>query len=210
MSTAIHPGVSRQSTVLAAIVALHLGVFLLIASGLGPRMLATLEKEPPPVKILPRQEEPIVEAKPDATPLIEPYHVPVLEPVVPLPEFAPIEKAPMPVETRNPYPVGNAPSVPVADDDAPPRLKTHRLAALIDSCYPSASRRLAEEGRIVARVTIGADGKALRWHVARSSGYTRLDEAVGCVIERLEFVAGRQDGRAAVMEADLPVAFRLN
>jgi protein TonB len=210
MSTAIETGISRQSAVLAAIAALHFGVFLLIATGLGPRMLETLDKDPPPVKILPRPEEPIIVAKPGETPLVDPYHVAVIEPVLELPEFPANESTLTHAESRDRYPAAKAPSIPTAEDDAPPRLRTRRLAALIDSCYPAASRRLAEEGRIVARVTIGADGRALRWHVTQSSGYTRLDEAVGCVIESLEFVAGRQDGRAAEMDADLPVAFRLN
>jgi protein TonB len=210
MSLAIETGISRQSAVFAAIAALHFGVFLLIASGLGPRVIEALKKEPPPVKLLPRYDVPVVVEKPGETPLIEPYRVTVVKPNVPVPDFAPVETTPAPTESPDPFTGVNTPAIPTADHDAPPQLRTRRLAALIDSCYPAASRRLAEEGGIVARVTIGADGRAQHWRVTRSSGYSRLDEAVGCVIERLEFVAGRQDGRAAEMDADLPITFRLH
>jgi protein TonB len=69
---------------------------------------------------------------------------------------------------------------------------------------------LNEEGRVTAQVLIGAQGSALSWRVAQSSGFPRLDAATGCVLGKLEFVAGRQDGQAIAAEAMLPIVFRLD
>jgi protein TonB len=87
---------------------------------------------------------------------------------------------------------------------------TGAVQSLIDGCYPAASRRLSEEGRVVARVVIGADGRALSWAVDQGSGFPRLDAAMDCVLRRLEFVAGRRDGRAVEAMARLPIVFRLH
>ncbi|MGB5131834.1 MAG: TonB family protein, partial [Steroidobacteraceae bacterium] len=66
----------------------------------------------------------------------------------------------------------------------PPRIKARgdRIAAAINACYPSASRRLSEEGRVVVTIAIGADGKAGTMRVSQSSGFERLDGAAECVI----------------------------
>jgi protein TonB len=85
-----------------------------------------------------------------------------------------------------------------------------RVQSLIDSCFPAAARRLSEEGLVVARVVIGADGRALSWVVDQGSGFPRLDAAMDCVLRRLEFVAGRRDGRAVEATARLPIVFRLH
>ncbi len=54
-----------------------------------------------------------------------------------------------------------------------------------DACgsyYPSASRRLSEEGSVVLLVFIGPNGKVTETKVETSSGFQRLDEAAGkCV-----------------------------
>ena len=84
------------------------------------------------------------------------------------------------------------------------------MQSLIDSCYPVASRRLSEEGRVVASVVIGADGRPATWSVDEGSGFPRLDAAMDCVLRRLEFVAGRRDGRAVDATVRVPIVFRLN
>jgi outer membrane biosynthesis protein TonB len=57
---------------------------------------------------------------------------------------------------------------------------------------------------------IGAQGDALHWRIAQSSGFPRLDEATACVLGKLAFVAGRRDGQAVAAEAMLPIVFRLD
>ena len=84
-----------------------------------------------------------------------------------------------------------------------------RIAAAINACYPSASRRLSEEGRVLVTISIGADGKAGAMSVSQSSGFERLDGAAECVIRRLPFDPGKRDGQPVEAQATLPIVFKL-
>jgi protein TonB len=93
----------------------------------------------------------------------------------------------------------------------PPRIKARgdRIAAAINSCYPSASRRLSEEGRVLLTITIDAAGKAGAMKVSQSSGFERLDAAAECVIRKLPFEPGKRDGQPVEAQATLPIVFKL-
>ena len=93
----------------------------------------------------------------------------------------------------------------------PARFKSRsdRIAAAISACYPSASRRLSEEGRVVATITVGADGKAGAVTVTQSSGFPRLDAAVECVVRRLPFEPGKRDGQPVDSQVSVPIVFKL-
>jgi protein TonB len=93
----------------------------------------------------------------------------------------------------------------------PPRIKARgdRIAAAINACYPSASRRLSEEGRVVVTITIGADGRAGAMSVAQKSGFDRIDAAAECVIRKLPFEPGKRDGVPVEAQATLPIVFKL-
>ncbi|MEX0735492.1 MAG: TonB family protein [Steroidobacteraceae bacterium] len=203
---------ARQSVVLTAILGLHFGLFVLVSSGLGPRIMIALEREPPPIQVTFEKEEPTVVVAPDRNEPAGDYFVHVVEPVSNIPVFPEPDAAPTARADPELPAVGSGAEKSAGAEYLPPALRTRdrRLAALIDSCYPAASRRLGEEGRAVARITIGADGKARAWRVAETSGFSRLDEAMGCVIEQIIFVAGRQDGRAVEADALLPIVFQLN
>ncbi|MGH8252117.1 MAG: TonB family protein [Steroidobacteraceae bacterium] len=213
MTQSYSAGGSRQAAVLTAIVGFHFGMFLLIAAGLGPRIIDVLRNpDPPPVKLLPPEKQPLEQSIPgEPRPLevvVEPLPKPDVEiPVIPNESVIPPPQGPASMDVA-----GGSGSVPAASEMIAPRLKSRgdRLAALIDSCYPAASRRAAEEGRTVVRLMIDGRGRAASWKVTASSGFPRLDAAVSCIIERLEFIPGRQDGRAVEAEAELPVVFRLH
>ncbi len=202
---------SRQSAVFTAIVGLHFLAFLVIAAGLGPRIFQKA-KEPPPmvwheeVKPVPRQVEP------DPTDPVQPYSQPVARPDIFIPTIAgPDDERDVAAEAGQ-TPGGSAGAAMDPVEIIAPRRRTQdrRLAALINACYPAAARRNNEEGRLVARITIGADGTPNAWSVTQSSGFARLDQAAGCVIRRMEFIAGRQDGRAVAADAELPITFQLD
>ena len=200
---------SRQSVILAIIAGLHVGAFVLIASGLVPRLMAV---EPPQVPITvflpPPAPIPIVAPAGQDAASFDPAPVPMPPLDIPVAEVDP----PLNPTTRDPVAsvTGTGPVVP--SNAKAPALRTpdSRLAALIDSCYPSAARRLGEEGRTVARVVIDATGRATAWTVEQSSGFSRLDAAMDCVIRRLEFVPGRRNGRAVEATVMLPIVFRLD
>jgi len=93
----------------------------------------------------------------------------------------------------------------------PPKIKARgdRIAAAINACYPSASRRLSEEGRVVVSITIDAAGKAGAMRVSQGSGFERLDGAAECVIRKLPFEPGKRDGQPVEAQATLPIVFKL-
>ena len=198
---------SRQSVILAIIAGLHTGAFVLIASGLVPRLI-----EPEPT------QEPITVHLPPPVPIpliaptgleaagFDPAPVPI--PLLEIP-LAPADP-PLNDKTRDPMVRSNRSGLVVPVEATTPTLRSDRLAAMIDSCYPSAARRLGEEGRVVARIIIDATGQVTDWTVDRSSGFLRLDAALECVVRRLEFVPGRRDGRAVVATVMLPIVFRLD
>jgi outer membrane biosynthesis protein TonB len=59
-------------------------------------------------------------------------------------------------------------------------------------------------------VVIGTRGQVLSWRTAQNSGFPRLDTAAQCVLDRLKFNAGHEDGRGVVAEVLLAVVFRLD
>jgi protein TonB len=211
MTTTYAARASRQTVILAAIAGLHLGAFVLIASGLGPRVMKTLAPEPTITVIL-KEKDPIMRVAPEKPDLIDGYLLPV-----PVPDTSNIPKideppnAPLASDVLRVPEAGGGVDIPSVDY-RPPSLRTrdNRLAAAVDACYPAAARRAGEEGRVIAKVSIDASSRAAAWSVAESSGFPRLDAALDCVIRRLKFVAGRRDGSAVSAEAVLPIVFRLD
>ena len=71
--------------------------------------------------------------------------------------------------------------------------------------YPAISKRLNEKGVSTIRVLIGTDGKAQRGEVAKSSGFTRLDEAALATALRWRYVPGKRDGVPEAMWFNVPI-----
>ncbi len=75
--------------------------------------------------------------------------------------------------------------------------------------YPPLSKRLREEGKVVVRTLIGADGNAQQAEVKQSSGFDRLDEAARTTALRWRYVPGKRVGVAQAMWFDVPFTFVL-
>ncbi|HRF05430.1 TonB family protein [Accumulibacter sp.] len=75
--------------------------------------------------------------------------------------------------------------------------------------YPSASRRLGEEGRVILRVTVSAEGLPERVEIKQTSGFRRLDEAARAAVERWRFVAARRGATAIESSVLVPLQFNL-
>ena len=209
MTAALRVYPPRQAAILLILAGLHTGAFMLVAGGLAPRMLWS-EPPQPPVQLFPPEPERVVLVAPSTSGPLD-YALPHQPlPPVQIPHFD--EAEPDTAIPGNPpgSGPGAGPDLPRVDSIAPAlRVPYSRLAALIDRCYPSASRRLGEEGRAIVQISLDAGGNIAAWHVAESSGFPRLDDAVGCVLRKLEFVPGRRDGRAVPSSVMLPVAFRI-
>ena len=75
--------------------------------------------------------------------------------------------------------------------------------------YPVLSRRLGEQGRVLLRVRIEADGSASAAQVYGSSGFARLDQAARQAVLRWRFVPGTRNGEPQAMWHLVPIHFVL-
>lgn len=142
----------------------------------------TKEPEPPPVLAAPVES-------PSPSPI-------VVAPPPPAPQAAP-EPAPAPLAVPPP-PVVATPPIFTADylENPPPQ-------------YPSRSRRLGEQGRVVLRVLVNAGGGADKLQVHESSGHTRLDNAARDTVRRWRFVPAKRGATPIPAWVLIPISFSL-
>lgn len=76
--------------------------------------------------------------------------------------------------------------------------------------YPALSRRLGEQGKVVIRVLIGADGKAQQAQVHSSSGFDRLDQAGLQTVLKWQFEPGKRGGMPEAMWFNVPLIFKMD
>lgn len=74
--------------------------------------------------------------------------------------------------------------------------------------YPVLSRRLGEEGRVVLRVLVHADGTPADVTVHKSSGHARLDEAALEAVRQWRFTV-RRNGMAVAAPVLVPISYTL-
>jgi len=75
--------------------------------------------------------------------------------------------------------------------------------------YPQLSRRMREEGKVVLRVVVAADGAPRHIEISQGSGSERLDKAARSAVERWRFVPARQGDRAIEAAVLVPIIFKL-
>ena len=75
--------------------------------------------------------------------------------------------------------------------------------------YPALSRRIGEQGRVVLRVRVAADGQAADVQVQTSSGSPRLDQSALDTVRRWKFVPARLGNDAVAATVLVPIAFSL-
>ena len=204
-------GGSRRTAVFVGIIALHVGFYLALVSGLAREAMQLVQDVgiidlPPP----PPPPEDLKEPPPPPPTDMPPPVVP--PPLIDLPAFTGPTTAITAQVSDKPTaaPKVSAPP-PRTVQITPPSMKSspRSLASALNSCYPSASRRLNEEGRVTVIVTIGVDGKMSSLQIAQSSGFERLDGAAECVLRKLTFNPGKRDGQAIEAQATLPITFKL-
>jgi protein TonB len=135
---------------------------------------------------------------------------------------------PTPVAPKTPPPKTPAPPPPAPTSTAPAITQTNtppaaaptapaiRTGAVIQPgahCakpdYPSASRRMEEEGTVTLKFLIGADGKVLQADIEKSSGFTRLDEAARNALSKCQFRPGTVDGKPEQSWSTIQYKWRL-
>lgn len=146
------------------------------------------------------------------------------------PKPAPADPAPPApaVQPAPASPVGEAPVAPASSTGAPPPPTPDRVgasaaagptvtAARFDAAYlrnpapayPPLSRRLREEGKVLLKVRVSADGSARTVEVDQSSGSERLDRAAREAVARWRFVPARRGEQPVEATVLVPIIFKL-
>lgn len=76
--------------------------------------------------------------------------------------------------------------------------------------YPLQSRRLREEGRVLLKVLVSAQGAALSVQIDQGCGHPRLDEAALEAVRQWRFVPSRRGVEAVEGWVVVPISFRLD
>ena len=176
--------------------------------------------EPPPPKPQPAPE-PITKPSPKPTPKPTPNPAPkpkLTQSASALSQTEPTLEPtlePTPEPTVAPAPVAPAPAVAAAPvrEAAPAALTAARFdAAYLNNpapAYPMLSRRLREEGEVMLRVLVAADGQPKRIEVRTGSGSERLDRAAEDAVARWRFVPARRGDTAVEAWVLVPIVFKL-
>jgi TonB family protein len=76
--------------------------------------------------------------------------------------------------------------------------------------YPIEARRRAQQGTVLLRIEVAANGSVERVEIAQSSGFEALDaSAVETVRTRWQFVPAQRDGVAVESWCQVPIRFAL-
>jgi len=230
-STYLQTRTRRKPWGLGVVVLLHLLLFWAIQAGLSrditrqlPQVVQAVllqETPPPPPKVDP---PPALRPPPQTQPApAPPAPVPPPSPAAPA-QVPPVEVAVMPsaaptqaitaVPNSNPQPAPAmaAAAAPVAPARAAPPTRTPASvsAAQCDKPdYPSASRRMEEEGTVSLRFLVGVDGKVIQSEIEKSSGFKRLDEAARAGLSKCRFQPATVDGRPEQAWASMKYTWRL-
>jgi len=197
----------RNGLIAASVVLLHVGALWALQTGLLRRAVEVLV----PAEII-SQVLDAVATKPVVASPVQSRPVPEkqlsLEPLPPDAEPAPNAPvvAPEPIAAQ-------ALAVPAPSLAAPAKVELPSSDAQYlqnpKPTYPAISKRFGEQGKVVVRVLIGADGLAHQAEIRKSSGFERLDKAALATVLSWRYVPGKRDGLAQTMWFEVPINFKL-
>lgn len=226
-------GMHRNVLIASSVVIFHVAVLWAMQSGLMRRAVELVV----PAEVLVEYIEPAAPKAAPKPPTPAPPQPAPPKPVVRQPAVARapapvVAQAPLPLATADTMPAPNAPSGAVVPADgalpnqapstapqasaappAPARLELPSSNADYlqnpKPAYPPLSKRLGEEGKVVVRVFIAADGTAQKAEIKQSSGFERLDQAALTTVLRWRYVPGKRAGVAEGMWFNVPISFVL-
>ena len=159
------------------------------------------EPPPPPPEVIPPKPKPVARV-----PL--PVRQPEPPPLITTASEAPGPGFVAPPPRPEPPPVVVAPAPPAPPRVVPPSFDAAYLKNPAPA-YPLASKRRGEQGRVVLRVHVLADGSADQVQLRTSSGHERLDQAALEAVRQWRFVPARQGDQPVAAWVLVPIAFSL-
>ncbi|MDP3537241.1 MAG: energy transducer TonB [Azonexus sp.] len=206
--TLSRPSPFQRSGLLTAVVGLHVGIFLLILA--AKTVVPQIMEIPLVVDLLETQE---IKNESVAKPLPLAKPVPVKTPQTPAP------KAAMPVveATQSNLPAPSAiiaapaetkPAAAAAEPVSPARFDADYLKNPAPT-YPPLARRMGEEGKVLLRVLVNAQGTADSVEIKTSSGSERLDDSARRTVRNWKFIPAKRGDAAVQSWVLVPIIFKL-
>ncbi|WP_429614593.1 energy transducer TonB [Variovorax sp. W2I14] len=214
-------GLSRNVVIASGVVLFHAAALWALQSGLLRRAAEVVI----PVEIMsqfieapkPKVEPP---PPPPPPPKVTKAPPPPRPQAIREPKPTPAPQAPVGTTEPPPPPAPPAPPTPPAPPALPPAPPAPPAVQLPSSnadylqnpkaVYPAMSKRLGEQGKVIVKVLVGADGLPKSAEIKKSSGFERLDEAAIEYIMKCRFVPGKVNGVVQAMSYDAPVNYVLN
>lgn len=211
--------------ILLVIILLHVGLFTLLQKDLLSMFHRALGKKVIYVNLVPASTpfsvptpEPSVKPAAPSTntapPATKPLTSTASSQTPAAPSATPASSAPAPA----PVPAAAESKGSAASSTAPaptsataPKLisSTVRFIQAPQPNYPTISRSLGEQGRVLLRVLINEFGKPEQVEISQSSGFGRLDAAARLAVLQALFSPHLENGRAITVLAEVPIVFEL-
>jgi protein TonB len=212
LSSAYGSGTRISRGGLVAVIVAHLA----LVAALLQMQVITL---PAPLAVLSVSLLPAVEMAPPKPEIVPPKPKAVARQERPQPQATPLPQLAAPADSPAvsasavpTAPTFVAPSPPVAAPPAPVASQPRFDANYLDNPkppYPPLSRKLNEEGKVVLRVKVDAEGHAVDVQLQAGSGFDRLDNAALSTVRRWKFVPARLGSEAVAATVLVPIVFSL-
>jgi protein TonB len=194
------PNTARRSSLLSIVIGAHLaiGLLFLTAKTVAPQLFET-----PLIVDMIQPAEPLKRLESKPLPVSKPQSA------APRSTLPPIEA------TSSLVPSASAPAAaPVAvAATASETVSQARFDADYQKnpapAYPPAARRRGEEGRVMLRVQVSAQGAAEQVEIRTSSGSNRLDEAAAATVSHWKFIPARRGDTPVQSWVLVPIIFKL-
>jgi TonB family protein len=96
--------------------------------------------------------------------------------------------------------------IPMTEGD---NILAAKILSMPEPVYPTLSRRRGEEGRVVIKIRVSAQGAVRGAQIETSSSYPRLDRAALAAVNMAQFSPAREYGRPVESERIVAYVFRL-
>nr|WP_295782337.1 energy transducer TonB [Rhodoferax sp.] len=207
---------SRNVRIVVTVVLLHAGGLWALQAGLMRRVVEVFV----PAQVIVEMQDPVETPRPPTPTPVKAQVTPTQQPVPlaaakPAPEPSPIAPAPVVEAASTPVVAEKAVVVAPTAVVAPPAPKVELPSSDADYLnnpkppYPPISKRMGEQGDVVIRTLIAADGTAKEASIFKSSGFDRLDQTALATALKWHYVPGKRAGVAEAMWFNVPFSFVL-
>jgi protein TonB len=216
----------RRPWPLLAVLVLHIGFFYasqagllrtlvetpamkeIVATLIAPESPKPMEVEPPRPLPATRPATKVVTSQPVFEPPVNtmPSETAISLPAVVPPPPAPVAYTPAPPAVTQPV------SAPAPAEPAPLIAPRFDAAYLNNPApgYPTMARRMGDQGKVLLRVQVNAEGRAQEVQLKTSSGFPRLDEVALNTVREWRFVPARQGDQPVAAWVLVPIVFKLD